>query len=576
MSDITNPMNVSLGTLDQVALFTIKMVKRLVKNGAGGSSQKKFLSFIGSVENHIKRLNLDRDMFFSTIRDYSRIFRQEWQGQEVVFNNMLIVTALKIGIESLWTPDRFQLFMESELSELVSWVFPDEEICFALKELDQTEVAFDYFARHSPNLEKVWMPLSDNNSFIKCCKLRNLRIIEFAGGVSDKIICNALWNTGSKKSDKILDLALTKDHKSWNLALPHLQVLKNNIFRHETINSTMRITLGAAAFAIQPKMEEVECRLEWGTYEAIVHLLDMEAKHKTGDVGNRRFNVTSLAIRYDDGNLDTADLYKVVQACPKLTALGIHNTRNIHDDISLLTGILPITSLKKLTLDTSALTDLELSVLIASACELEHLTLQMTPQSIFNYNLPKCPCSIRDIDKDEYRSMSMFPPIKTLVIEFFADINLESFRFQEMDPTMQGDTEAIIGFLSSFPTTTEIYFRNTNLLPPLVLVFGCFGGAIAVLLNLSHVSIIAFPENIPCPEPNIGLPEDMPNLSQFLEVKKLLPDLEDDVTFKHLEKLKSIEIDEIYLSSYFDNIIKALRLSGVGVSVKYRKSPKTM
>ena len=39
---------------------------------------------------------------------------------------------------------------------------------------------------------------------------RNLRVVELAGGVSDKVICNALWNVGSKKSDKILDLALTK------------------------------------------------------------------------------------------------------------------------------------------------------------------------------------------------------------------------------------------------------------------------------------------------------------------------------------------------------------------------------
>lgn len=574
MSDIVSPSNIKFSKLDQVAMFTVKMIKRLVRSGIGGNVLKqKLLHLIVGVESNIKSLNLDKDMFFDTVRDYSRIFRHEWQGHEKAYNNMLIVAALRLGIERLWVPDGYHPFLESEISELVSLVFPSDAVHFSLKELDQSEPSFDYFAKHSPKFENIYLPRSDNVGFMKCCQFRNLRVIEFAGGVSDKVLCNALWNTGSKKSEKILDLALTKDHKSWNLALPHLEVLENNIYRYDNFLSTMRITLGAAAFAIQPKMAAAGSRLEWGTYEAILHLLDMEAKYKSGEVVTHQFNVTCLAIRYGEGTLDMNDLCRVLKVCPKLTALGIHHTRNIHDDLSYLTEVLPMSSIKKLTLDASALTDLELSVLIASAKQLEHLTLQMTPQSIFNYNLPKLPYPVNELDWEEYKAMFTFPSIKTLVIEFFT-LSPVNMRIQEMDPAMEGHSEAIIGFLSSFPTTTEIYFRNTNLLPPLVLVFGCFGGAIAVLFKLAHVSIIAWHEEVPCPDPVLDIPPDLANLSQFLEVQRLLPDLEEDVTFRHLEKLKSLEIDEIYVSPYFDNIIKALRLSGVNVSVKYRRSPK--
>ncbi|XP_064121560.1 uncharacterized protein LOC135226012 [Macrobrachium nipponense] len=213
----------------------------------------------------------------------------QWQGHEKAYNNMLIVAALRLGIERLWVPDGYHPFLASEISELVSLVFPSDAMHFSLKELDQSEPSFDYFAKHAPNFEKIYVPRSDNVGFVKCCQFRNLRVIEFAGGVSDKVLCNALWCTGSRKSEKILDLALTKDHKSWSLTLPHLEVLENNIYRYDNLLSTMRVTLGAAAFAIQPKMAAVGSRLEWGTYEAILHLLDMEAKYKNGDVGTHQF-----------------------------------------------------------------------------------------------------------------------------------------------------------------------------------------------------------------------------------------------------------------------------------------------
>lgn len=42
---------------------------------------------------------------------------------------------------------------------------------------------------------------------------RNLRVIELAGGVSDKVMCNALWNV-NKKSDKVLELAVKESKVS--------------------------------------------------------------------------------------------------------------------------------------------------------------------------------------------------------------------------------------------------------------------------------------------------------------------------------------------------------------------------
>lgn len=42
----------------------------------------------------------------------------------------------------------------------------------------------------------------------------------------------------------------------------------------------MRIPVGAVALALQPKIETVETLTFWNTFDAVLYLLDMEAKHK--------------------------------------------------------------------------------------------------------------------------------------------------------------------------------------------------------------------------------------------------------------------------------------------------------
>ena len=46
---------------------------------------------------------------------------------------------------------------------------------------------------------------------------------------------------------------------------------------------SMRLALGAAALVIQPKIIEVASEHSWGNFEAVLHLLDMEAKHKVSE-----------------------------------------------------------------------------------------------------------------------------------------------------------------------------------------------------------------------------------------------------------------------------------------------------
>lgn len=48
-------------------------------------------------------------------------------------------------------------------------------------------------------------------SFSLIVRFRNLRVLELAGGVSDKVLCSGLWNI-DKKSEKVLDMVL-KDNK---------------------------------------------------------------------------------------------------------------------------------------------------------------------------------------------------------------------------------------------------------------------------------------------------------------------------------------------------------------------------
>ncbi|KAK7074013.1 hypothetical protein SK128_028410, partial [Halocaridina rubra] len=163
--------------------------------------------------------------------------------------------------------------------------------------------------------------------------------------------------------------------------------------------------------------------------------------------------------------------------------------------------------------------------------------------------------------------ISVIAPIKILVLEFVPQsTDIVDIEDSALNSTSDSESESILCFLSVFSCVREIYFRKTVELSPSFVVFGCIGGSLAMLTKLTHISVVSFTEDV-----FYRIPTPL-TLSHFEEVRILLPKLQDDVTFKHLEKLKTIEIDEVYISSAFDHIIKALRLSGVCVSVMYRKN----
>ena len=75
-------------------------------------------------------------------------------------------------MEKNWPPDGYYHYSDALVAELASGLFSNGTPVFSLKELDQSEPMFDYLANHSPHLEKISLRLSDNDSFVKCCKFK--------------------------------------------------------------------------------------------------------------------------------------------------------------------------------------------------------------------------------------------------------------------------------------------------------------------------------------------------------------------------------------------------------------------
>ncbi|ROT72742.1 hypothetical protein C7M84_008857 [Penaeus vannamei] len=483
---------------------------------------------------------MERKWFLATLRDHSRLYRKDWSQADgadeedpgrMRYNSLLLVLSLKLGLEKLWPPDGCLPLQEDLIQDFLIRL----NTTFALTELNQTD------------------PM-------------NLRVLELAGGVSDKVLCNGLWNI-DKKSEKVLDMVLkdNKENSSWQLALPHLEVLRNNMLLKS--QNAMRIPVGAVALALQPKMETVETLTYWNTFDAVLYLLDMEAKHKNGGNGSRKLNVTVLAVNCQDMNFD--QIKRATKTCPKLSYMRLMNTENIRPSIPLLCSIAPMKQVKKLDLEAMALTDLELTVLLAEMASLEILNLRVMPQDIVRFNLPVNYFE-GDVPEEDAKKMSMFPSIKNLTLEFMSNNVQEEYS-----------TDKIVNFLSAFPWVKELYLSNTLLAPPAFLVYGCIGGSLAVLKKLTHLSVISCHEDVPreLPAHSDALLMDRDiDYKQLIrhctDVPVMLMDLQDEVTFKYLRGLKSLVIDEFYLHRYMDYMIQSLRLCGVHVSVLYRSGVK--
>ncbi|XP_042856453.1 uncharacterized protein LOC122243056 [Penaeus japonicus] len=557
-------------TVELLSLYTTMAVKRIVLTNS--SVFEKLTSLIEVVESNLTQFKMERKWFLATLRDHSRLHHRDWSqaegGEEddpgrMRYNTLLLVLSLKVGLEKLWPPDGCLPLQEELIQDFLLRLSPS----LALTELNQTDPMFEFLAKHSPRLRTLYMPLSDNSSFKRILVFRNLRVLELAGGVSDKVLCNGLWNI-DKKSEKLLDLVLkdSKENTSWQLSLPHLEVLRNNMLLKG--QSAMRIPVGAVALALQPKIETVETLTFWNTFDAVLYLLDMEAKHKNGGNAGRKLNVSVLSVNCQDINFD--QVKRATKACPNLSYLRLMNTENIRPSIPLLCSIVPMKQLTKLDLEAMSLTDLELTVLLAEMANLENLTLHVMPQDIVRFNLPVNYFE-GDIPEEDAKKMSMFPSIKTLTLEFLPN----DVREKEYS------TDKIVNFLSAFPWVKELYLSNTLLAPPAFLVYGCIGGSLAVLKKLTHLSVISCHEDVPreLPAPtNALLMDNDIDYKQLIrhctDVPVMLMDLQDEVTFKYLRGLKSLVIDEFYLHRYMDYMIESLRLCGVHVSVLYRSGVK--
>ncbi|XP_069971336.1 uncharacterized protein [Penaeus vannamei] len=343
MSVDTEPLE--FDSMDLLSLYTVMAVKRLVVSKNPVVEELKKISDVA--ERNITRLNINRKWFFEVLRDHARLYEEEWShalGLEGMgsfrFNTYLLVVSLRLGMEKIWDSEEFQIHEEEELKDILEKLCPK----LPLRELSQLYPMFEYYAQKSPNLEVVHMPRSDNNSFKRVMAYRNLRVLTLAGGVSDKVLCNCLWGI-DKRSDKVLDLVLkgTKATSSVQLSLPHLEVLRNNIRRKNS--NTMRVSLGAVALVLQPKLEEVETLEYWDTYDAVLYLLTMEDKYKTTTSSTRKLNVKCLPV--DNRTYTGSGLRRVIDACPLLSEFSMFGEGTV--STRLLWGTFP--SVKSIVVD---------------------------------------------------------------------------------------------------------------------------------------------------------------------------------------------------------------------------------
>ncbi|XP_050717512.1 uncharacterized protein LOC126999223 isoform X2 [Eriocheir sinensis] len=516
-------------SVELLSLYTTTVLQQLVT--VVQPIEDRLLHLIQVLEHNLKNLKVERKWFLGTLRDHARLFNKEWKmgntdGPDfgkIAYNTLLLAVALKIGLEKLWVNDGNTPVFNDMVMELTTLLHP-KKITLAIKQLNRSNPLFDFLSSHSPDLEEINMYWSDVAAFQDCMKFKNLRVLELGGRISDKVLCSGLWNI-NKKSDKVLEMAL-KDNKgpeSWQLSLPNLEVLRNNVFGDHHTNS-MRVSLGAAALLIQPKMETVKT-LTWDTNRAIMHLLDTEAKLK----------------------------------------------------------MIPVKQLTRLVLDATDLDHMEFTVLLAEMPNLNDLFLHITPDAVANYyktsKLTPDATALYDPSHNtlQVRLDMLHHNLETLSLDFIStDMHMEqSLENEEFASYM-------ISFLQNFPSVKRMNFYNTVFLPPPFLIFGCIGGALATLRKMKHITVQSCNEDIP--RDKLTDPDDgciFPILdshsvqTHYMKAILMFPLLQKETTFQYLCTLKSLELDDQYFSPRVDRMVAALRASGVLVNGLYRTATAT-
>ncbi|KAK8384435.1 hypothetical protein O3P69_009321 [Scylla paramamosain] len=498
---------VSFSSVEVLSLYTTMVLKRLIT--AVQPVEDCLPHLIRVLEFNLNNMGVDRRWFFGTLKDHARLFNYEWRlnnmdGPDrgiVAYDTFLLVVFLRLGVEKLWMTGGASIHSSMVMAELAALYYPKKPT-FALKYLNQCHGLFDYLSSHSPGLEEVYIPRSDVTAFQNCMKFKNLRVLELDGRISDKVLCGGLWNI-NKKSDKVLEMALkeTKGLDSWVLSLPHLEVLRNNFIDQHS--NSMRVSLGAAALLIQPKMEAVEVVASWDTTTAIMYLLDTEAKMKNASTDDRKFQLRKLMIFYTE-EIDDEWLQRLFNACPRLSDLCLLESEKILSHLDVFIESLP--------------------------CALESLTLNFAATEI---NHEKCASEIF-IEEFKQRMKSF--------LSKFASVNALNLYNTSCLPASYmvfGSIEAALEELLNLKHIT---------------VIAC---------DYTHWEDNQLDEDIDHSSPFL---RHLYGPSHYSKVRLLLPLLQREKTFPSLCKLESLELDALYLSPRVDRMVAALRASGVLVN----------
>ncbi|XP_045126798.1 uncharacterized protein LOC123513603 isoform X4 [Portunus trituberculatus] len=496
-------------SVEVLSLYTTMVLKRLVT--AVQPVEDHLSHLICVLEYNLNNMGVDRKWFFGTLKDHARLFNHEWRlnnmdGPDkgiIAYDTLLLVIFLKLGVDKLWMTRKASVHNSIVMEELAFLYYPKRPT-FALKHLNQCHGLFDYLSSHSPDLEEVYIPRSDVTAFQNCMKFKNLRVLELDGRISDKVLCGGLWNI-HKKSDKVLEMALkeTKGLDSWLLSLPHLEVLRNNFIDQHS--KSMRVSFGAAAMLIQPKMEAVEVVTSWDTTAAIMYLLDAEAKMKL-------FQTVPLRkLELDTKSMKPLHLAALLVATPNLTDLTLHTTPV---DLAEYHSLPNKTTCSCMNLPPA----------------LESLTLNFATTEI-NHEKGVCERFLEEFRQMMKSFLSKFASVKTL--------NLFSTSCLPASYLVFGGIEAALEELVNLKQLSVIAcdYRQCE-------------------DNQSDEDV----------DHNSSFFEHLYGPPHYSKVRLLLPLLQREETFPSLCKLEFLELDSLYLSPRVDRMVAALRASGVLVN----------
>lgn len=90
----------------------------------------------------------------------------------IAYNTLLLVVALRLGLERLWVNDGNTLVLNNFVIEELTTLYQPNKVTLAIKQLNKSNPLFDFLSSHSPDLQEINMYRSDVASFQDCMKFR--------------------------------------------------------------------------------------------------------------------------------------------------------------------------------------------------------------------------------------------------------------------------------------------------------------------------------------------------------------------------------------------------------------------